>query len=230
MAVVLCYINSEGDMKEITELSNKGVQFLIGEEGLVKRPYLDPAGIPTIAVGMTFYPDSGRKVKMTDPPLTTEQCIRYLRMMVKIFELGVYSVTRDDINHNQFDALVSFTYNIGVAGFKGSTLLKKVNANKEDKTIKAAFELWKNAGGRPILLGRRRREAALYFTPVYEQQATDEQLYINHVKQIQAKLGIDADGIFGKNTKAAVIAFQKQHKLDPDGIVGPATLEALNKI
>lgn len=217
-------------MKEITETSNKGIQFLIQEEGLVKRPYLDSVGIPTIGVGMTYYPDSGRKVKMTDPPLTTEQAIKYFRMMLKNYEHGVYSVTRDDINQNHFDALVSLTYNIGVAGFKSSTLLKKVNANKDDKSISAEFEKWKNAGGKPILLARRKREAELYFKPVVEQQATDEQLYINQVKMVQTKLGVDADGIFGKNTKAAVIEFQKKHKLAPDGIVGPATLAELNKI
>lgn len=217
-------------MKEITELSNKGVQFLMQEEGLVKRPYLDSAKIPTIGVGMTFYPDSGRKVKMSDPPLTTEQAIRYFRMMVKQFELGVYSVTRDDINHNQFDALTSLTYNIGTGakGFKGSTLLKKVNANKEDPSIKTEFEKWKYADGKPILLARRKREAILYFTAEETQQATDQQLYINHVKHIQSRLSVDPDGIFGKNTKAAIIIFQKKSGLTPDGIVGPMTLAALN--
>jgi lysozyme len=219
-------------MKEITQLSNKGVQFIMQEEGLVKRPYLDSSGIPTIGVGMTFYPDSGLKVKMMDPPLTTEQAIRYFRMMVRQFELGVYSVTRDDINQNQFDALTSLTYNIGTGtkGFKGSTLLKKVNANKDDKSIRTEFEKWKFADGKPILLSRRKREAVVYFTPVEEQHATDEQMYINHVKHIQTKLGIDADGILGKNTKAAVLEFQKKHGLDQDGIVGPATLAELNKV
>lgn len=219
-------------MKEITELSNKGIQFLIQEEGLVKRPYLDSAKIPTIGVGMTFYPDSGRKVNMTDPPLTTEQAIRYFRMMVKQFELGVYSVTRDDINHNQFDALTSLTYNIGTGakGFKGSTLLKKVNTNKEDPSIKTEFEKWKYADGKPILLNRRKREASLYFTPEETQRATDQQLYINHIKHVQTKLGVDPDGIFGKNTKAAVIIFQKKSGLTPDGIAGPMTLAALNSI
>lgn len=216
-------------MKEIREMSNKGIQFLIQEEGLVKRVYKDSVGVWTIGIGSTYW-ENGERVKSTDGPISTERAIALFRYTLKQYEHAVYSMTRDDINHNQFDALTSFTYNVGVAGFKGSTLLKKVNANKEDKTIKAAFELWKNAGGRPILLGRRKREAALYFTPLAEQQATDEQLYINHVKHIQSKLGINADGIFGKNTKAAVISFQKQHKLEPDGIVGPATLEALNKI
>jgi lysozyme len=80
------------------------------------------------------------------------------------YELAVYSSTRDDINQNQFDSLVSLAFNIGTGAFKKSTLLKKVNANPNDPAIKGAFEMWKNAGGMPILLKRRQREAALYFT------------------------------------------------------------------
>lgn len=216
-------------MKEIRETSNKGIQFLIQEEGLVKRVYKDSVGVYTIGIGSTYW-ENGEKVKASDGPITTERAIALFRNTLRNYELAVYSTTRDDINHNQFDALTSLTYNIGVAGFKGSSLLRKVNANKDDKAgIQAAFEQWKMAGGKAILLGRRKREAALYFTPDNTQYATDEQLYIKHVKHIQAKLGIDADGIFGKNTKAAVVEFQKNHGLIADGIAGPQTLAELNK-
>lgn len=216
-------------MKEITETSNKGIQFLIQEEGLVKRPYLDSAGVPTIGIGCTYY-ENGTKVKMTDAPVTTERAIKLFRNLLRNYELAVYSSTRDDINHNQFDALTSFTFNVGASGFRSSTLQKKVNENKEDLSIKSAFEAWKNAGGKPILLARRKREAELYFTPDMTHQATDEQLYINQVKFIQSKLGLPDDGIFGKNTRAAVIAFQTKHNLVPDGVAGPQTLAELNKI
>lgn len=216
-------------MKEIRETSNKGIQFLINEEGLVKRPYLDQVGVPTIGVGCTYY-ENGQKVKMTDPPITTERAIALFRNLLRNYELAVYSTTRDDINHNQFDALTSITFNIGTSGFKSSTLLKRVNKDKDDKSIAAAFEMWKNADGKPILLARRKREAALYFTPDDVVHATDEQIYVNQVKHIQAKLNLPEDGIFGKNTKAAVVAFQKKHGLIADGIAGPQTLAELNKI
>jgi lysozyme len=55
------------------------------------------------------------------------------------------------------------TYNIGVGAFIGSSVLRKINANPNDPTIKEAFEMWRNAGGRPILLRRRQEESALYF-------------------------------------------------------------------
>ncbi|RYF09996.1 MAG: hypothetical protein EOO42_23200, partial [Flavobacteriales bacterium] len=73
-------------MEEIKQVSNTGIQFLIGEEGLVKRPYLDQVGIPTIGVGCTYY-ENGTKVKMTDPPITTERAIQLFRNLLKNYEL-----------------------------------------------------------------------------------------------------------------------------------------------
>lgn len=221
---------------EIRETSAKGIQFLIQEEGLIKRPYKDQAGIPTIGIGCTYYED-GTKVKMTDPAITTERAILLFRNLLKVYELGVYSVTRDDINHNQFDAMTSLCFNIGVYGFKGSTLVKNVNKDRFNPVIRENFKSWKNATingkKKPVLLARRKREAELYFTPIEELVKTPEQIYIDHVKHIQTKLGLDPKhiiGVFGPITRAAVIAFQKKNKLDVDGVVGRETLAALNKL
>jgi lysozyme len=134
------------------------------EEGIKLKPYLDSVGIPTIGIGCTYYSD-GRKVTIQDAPLPDIQAAWDLFNNVnKHFLLTVYSTTRDDINQNQFNALVSICYNIGTGAFKGSTLLKRVNKNPNDPSITAAFLMWKSAGGKPILLNRRNREAKLYFT------------------------------------------------------------------
>lgn len=148
---------------EIKTASANGIDFLIKEEGLILKPYLDSVGIPTIGIGNTYYED-GTRVKMTDKPITRERAINLFKNVLQHYETTVWSVTRDDINQNQFDALVSLCYNIGVGGFKGSTVVKRVNKNPNDSTIKEAFEMWKNAGGKPILLNRRRRETKLYFS------------------------------------------------------------------
>lgn len=141
-------------------MSANGIKFLINEERIVLHPYKDSVGIPTIGIGCTYY-ENGAKVKMTDPSITRERAISLFRNLLKHYELAVYSVTRDDINQNQFDAMVSLCYNIGVNGFKGSTLVKRVNANPADKTIEGAFKMWK----KPIvLLNRRIKEAKLYFS------------------------------------------------------------------
>jgi lysozyme len=224
----------KGNVKEITQMSDNGIQFLIREEGLVRQPYKDSVGIPTIGVGMTYYPDSGRKVQMTDPELTTDGAIKYFREMLKIYELGVYAVTRDDINANQFDALTSFTYNIGVASFKASSLLKRVNANLNDPEIAKAFLAYSNARidgiKRPVLLGRRKREADLYFSKDVNGSLIRHQAYTSQVKYMQSKLGLTPDGIFGVRTRAKLIEFQKLHGLIADGIPGPQTLTKLYEL
>jgi lysozyme len=151
-------------MAEIKTLDQRGRDFMAKEEGINLKPYLDSVGIPTIGIGCTFYP-GGRRVTMKDKPLASIQAAWDLFDAVNSsFMLTVYSITRDDINQNQFNALVSLCYNIGPVGFKGSTVLKLVNKNPNDPKIGAAFEMWKNAGGRPILLGRRRREVKMYFS------------------------------------------------------------------
>lgn len=148
---------------EIKQINQSGIDFLINEEGLILHPYLDSVGIPTIGIGNTYYED-GTKVKMTDPSISKDRAINLFRIVLRNYETAVWSVTRDDINQNQFNALVSICYNIGVAAFKGSTLLKRVNTNPNDLLIRDAFLMWKNAGGKPVLLARRRREANLYFS------------------------------------------------------------------
>jgi lysozyme len=74
-------------------------------------------------------------------------------------------MTRDDITQNQFDALVSFAYNVGLEAFRKSTLLKKVNANPNDKLISNQFLRWNKSRGRVLqgLTNRRIEEARIYF-------------------------------------------------------------------
>jgi lysozyme len=81
------------------------------------------------------------------------------------FGKQVDSFTRDDLTQSQFDALTSFCYNLGGGNLKSSTLLKKVNLNPNDPTIKAEFLKWNKAGGKVLagLTRRREAEATLYF-------------------------------------------------------------------
>lgn len=146
----------------IKKLSAQGVDFLMQEEGLKLTPYLDSKGKPTIGVGNTYYP-GGRKVKITDPPITKEKAIEMFNIIVARYEKTVADKVKSDIKQNQFDALVSLCYNIGSDGFAGSTVLELLNINPNDPKINEAFCLWKWSGGKPILLGRRQREVKLYF-------------------------------------------------------------------
>lgn len=151
-------------MAKVTKTSTAGINLIKEFEGFRSSAYLCPADVPTIGYGTTFYP-SGIKVKLSDPPISEALATEYLQYNLKTFEEYVDSYTTDSITQSQFDALVSFAYNLGPTNLKNSTLLKKVNKNPNDPTIALEFKKWVNAGGRKLqgLVRRREAEAKLYF-------------------------------------------------------------------
>lgn len=149
---------------KITKTGAGGIALIKQFEGFVGKPYLCPAGVPTIGFGATYYLD-GKKVTLQDAPITEAAGHDLLINMLGRFEKAVDASCRDDLTQNQFDALVSFTYNLGEGNLKSSTLLKKVNADPNDPTIRDEFMKWVKAGGKvlPGLVKRREAEANLYF-------------------------------------------------------------------
>lgn len=150
---------------KVNQIGAKGLNLIKKYEGFRAAPYKCPAGIPTIGYGATYYPN-GTKVKLTDKPVTQREADTMLLNMLKHYEQGVDSFTTDKVNQNQFDALVSIAYNIGLQALKGSTLIRKVNLDPNDKTIKNEFMRWTKANGKVLdgLLNRRKEEAELYGT------------------------------------------------------------------
>lgn len=153
-------------MNKITKVSKDCLDVIKLYEGFKSKPYLCPANVPTIGYGNTFY-TNGKKVTLSDESITEEKAVELLKDTLARFEQYVDSYCRDDINQHQFDALVSFCYNLGPANLKSSTLLKKVNANPNDVTIRDEFMKWTKAGGKTLqgLVKRRKSEADLYFKP-----------------------------------------------------------------
>jgi lysozyme len=151
-------------MSKITKTGASGIELIKKFEGFMSKPYKCPAGIPTIGYGATFYP-GGKKVTMADKAITEVEATELLASMLTKFEQYVDSYCIDTITQNQFDALVSFCYNLGPNNLKSSTLLKKVNLNPNDETIRAEFMKWTKAGGKTLkgLVTRRTAEADLYF-------------------------------------------------------------------
>jgi lysozyme len=144
------------------KLSEKGLKALHAREGLILKPYLDTKGVPTIAMGNTYYKD-GTKVTMKDAPLTKEQAIELGAIVANDFAKKIKALITSDVNQNQFDALVSLAYNIGINGFKNSTVLRLVNKNPNDPAIEKSFLMWtKNKE----LIGRRKTEVEQYFKPM----------------------------------------------------------------
>lgn len=151
-------------MTKITKIGNSGIELIKTFEGFYSKPYLCPANVPTIGYGSTYYED-GTKVKLTDPEIDEQRATKLLHNILASYEKSVDSFCRDDINQNQFDALVSFAYNVGVNALKKSTLLILVNKDLQDPQIRTQFMRWNKGGGRVLkgLTRRRTAEADLYF-------------------------------------------------------------------
>lgn len=147
----------------ITKSSQKLIDLIKKFEGCRLNAYLCPASVWTIGYGSTFYEDD-EKVR-EGQIITQDKANELLLDTLGQYEQFVNANTRDDINQNQFDALVDFAYNCGNANLKSSTLLKKVNVNPQDKTIKDEFMKWTHGGGVVLngLVRRRSEESELYF-------------------------------------------------------------------
>lgn len=151
---------------EITKLDQFGIDFIKKEEGCVLHPYLDKVGVCTTGYGFTYYPGSGKKVTMADKPLAQAQADQMLLILLRPYELAVYSTTRDDLTQNNFNGLVSLTYNIGTNGFKNSTVHSLVQQKISDQRLKKAFLMWNKGKGKVIqdLVDRRTREYQVYIS------------------------------------------------------------------
>lgn len=139
--------------------STNGIDLICSFEGLRLKAYDDGVGVWTIGYGTTVI--NGRKVKKGDT-CTAEQAKSYMAQDLMQFESAVNQV-KVPLNQNQYDALVSLTYNIGVSAFLGSTLLKKLNA-KDYKGAAEQFPRWNRAGGKVMrgLTNRRAKERKLF--------------------------------------------------------------------
>jgi len=146
-------------------LDNRGYLLITKFEGLRLKPYLCSAKIPTIGHGNTYYPD-GKRVTLLDKDITKQEAFDMFKEVANRFAKRVDTLVTSNLNQNQFNALVSFAYNVGTGNFSSSTLLKKVNKNPDDLTIKDEFLRWNKAGGKVLngLTNRRNEEAILYFS------------------------------------------------------------------
>jgi len=133
-------------------------------EGLYLKPYLCPAGAPTIGYGATYYQD-GTRVTLADPPITRTMAEDLLLWHVKTVYLPAVLKLCPAIVHEspgRVAALIDFTFNLGQGNLKASTLRKRVNA-ADWEAVPGELRRWNKAGGRVLrgLTIRREVEAAL---------------------------------------------------------------------
>lgn len=145
-------------------LDTFGYKLIQQFEGLKLKSYQDIVGIWTIGYGNIKYLN-GLNVKKGDE-ITKEQADLMFKETANKFAYKVASLIDVCLTQNQFNALVSLSYNIGLGAFEKSTILKKVNASPNNPSIKDEFLKWKMAGGKVIqgLLNRRIKESEVYFS------------------------------------------------------------------
>lgn len=143
-----------------TKTSRRGLELITSFEGFVDHVYLDPVGIPTIGVGHVVRAGESFPAK-----ITRERGLQLLASDAQIAEAAVRRLVKVRLSQGQFDALVSFAFNVGTGALAVSTLLRELNAGH----YRAAADqllLWTKAGGSelPGLVRRRQAERALFLS------------------------------------------------------------------
>lgn len=144
-------------MRHITQ---DGINLIKRFEGFVPEIYLDAAGLPTIGYGHLIRKGEH---KMFENGISKALAEELLAEDVQVAERAVLRLIDVPLTDNQFNALVSFTFNLGSSALQRSTLRRKVN-REEHESVPAEFMRWVWAGGRKLrgLVRRREVEAALY--------------------------------------------------------------------
>lgn len=223
------------------KVSENGLKVIKESEGLRLKAYRDTGGVWTIGYGHTRGVKPGNRITM-------EVADAYLKADVRSAESDVSSLVKVELNQNQYDALVSFVFNIGHEQFSGSTLLRKLNTGDYSGAA-AEFPRWRHDNGKVIagLVTRRAKERDLFestkdLKPPEPKPEPGMQVVVD-MPTIMA----GARGSFPRTTSSLLLTilagggpgqdglsmddrirmFQRTSGLMPDGVVGPKTWAAL---
>ena len=152
------------------KISDKGLKLIQEFESFEATPYLDSARVWTIGYGSTYYPN-GTPVTGRDKPITREYAETIQRHVIAtdfepvINELLKSEIASGFITQNMYDAILSLTYNIGVNGFRRSSVLRLLKQGDKENAGNA-FLLWNKAGGKVLkgLVNRRKKERELFLS------------------------------------------------------------------
>jgi len=160
-------------MSKIITVSDDFIKFLEKYEGFSAKPYKCPSGIWTIGIGSTFYFDTKKRVSENDKPITYDEAVRLAKGHINsIFAPLCDKLCRDNLNQNEFNAVVDFLYNAGATykdksgKLKYFNLFHNINSNMPKKELS---EYWRKlcitGGGKKLngLIIRRQDEVNLFF-------------------------------------------------------------------
>ena len=215
------------------KIGQAGLNLIKQFEGCRLTAYQCSAGVWTIGYGHTAGVYKGMKISQA-------QADAFLKQDIAKFEKYInnpsYVPFTEQLNQNQFDALVSFAFNLGQGN------VKKLCVGRNINQIPSAMQKYCKAAGRtlPGLQRRRKAEAALYNKKVedctgtiavkesedYNMKTIKKGSKGNAVKVWQIIIGTTPDGIFGSGTESVTKTWQKNHGLMADGIVGKNSWKA----
>ena len=160
--------------------SNVGIELIKKYEGCVLKSYKCPSGVWTIGYGHTSGVKSGMQI-------TKDQALDYLKQDLITFEKAVTNYVKVPLNQNQFDALVSFSFNCGSGALKTSTLLQKLNSSDYNGAANE-FLKWNKSNGKVLngLVRRRQEEKELFLKTNYLSNKTYKGVsLVDALKQIK---------------------------------------------
>lgn len=139
-------------------VSEQGLALIKQFEGFAPRAYICPAGKQTIGYGHVV-----RAGDVFDGRITEEEATALLHEDIKRIEKNIGAMVKISLSQNQFDALVSFCYNVGTRAFERSTMLRRINENNLSLAA-TEFDRWVYVNGKTLggLIKRRKAEKTLF--------------------------------------------------------------------
>jgi lysozyme len=219
------------------------IDFIKSFESFYANAYLCPANVPTIGWGTTKW-DLTRPVKLGER-ITRAEAERQLRLEVDRVAAAVNAAVRVPLSQNQFDALVSWGYNVGTGwitgrGHKQASFIKALNKRDYDAPVRDLPKFSRTTGGKQLsgLSRRRRAEVKMWQTGASASRSTSNEsenasegyvsrpsaapYYDARFRQVQARLRAlgypvgAVDGLHGRASARGIAAFQRDHGLEGD--------------
>lgn len=173
---------------DVLTTSTRGLIELANYEALSNQIYLDSVNVRTIGIGMTVSEMTNINKLPWNYTITDKQAVDQYVQALKKYENAVKKVLKVKVTQNEFDALVSITYNIGTGntktmqgGMAGSTFMRRLNNKESPARVVEAMQWWNKGGGRVIrgLTIRRKAEGAIFLKGNYLNNGTVQRIKVN---------------------------------------------------
>lgn len=191
------------------QISKEGIELIKDFEGFSAKAYQCSAGVWTLGYGSTDGVKNGDKITLGEAEKRLAQDLAY-------FEAEIDILVKVPLTQSQFDALVSFTYNVGVGALKKSTLLKRLNAGKYEE-VPAQLMRWNKAGGKVLagLVRRRQAEADLFNSDEPKQDEPFAQKVDAPEKPLVKSRTMTGAGLAGVASVAGEVVTEAKDQIEP---------------